>query len=233
MANRRLLLVTAGVAVFCTVLLWEFQGRKSVDPVSAEVGLRDAGPATTGLDVQDVSATTQDSELSEDTSPPRAISASLESPPRQRVSAGLGSPTVVGATDVISDLAVREFADRTPRPYLNWCSADLESPCSYDRTILTEAIDPKWSDVTEKRLKAIWTENVPDLPDDFLFVMCKTTICQVNYRFPPEALSDNFDGPYGAFLTGFKQSTLHLELRREQTTFSGSIMSLKFTRIRK
>ncbi len=38
---------------------------------------------------------------------------------------------------------------------------------------------------------------------------------------------------YIAHSSGFKKSSLPLELRRDLTTFSGSILILKFTRIRK
>jgi len=132
----------------------------------------------------------------------------------------------------------KEWHDRTPRPYLFGCTENLETSCSSDRTLLTEPVDPNWSAATENRLRAIWNERVPELADDeFLFVMCKTTMCQVNYRFPLETvtLTKSGDSPFGdhffgAFFDGFKKSTLTSELRPRLRpawlSFSGPIVSL-------
>ncbi len=107
-----------------------------------------------------------------------------------------------------------------------------------NQLLVTESADPDWSRVTEQRLRAIWRENVTGLSDEFLFVMCKTTVCQLNYRFPTEFIYDRTPGNtldsrnrhFGAFHAGFSASDLASELRRDRITFAGAIIAMEFTR---
>jgi hypothetical protein len=52
--------------------------------------------------------------------------------------------------------------------------------CPENWALLTEEVDPEWSLATEERLRDIWREAVTGVSNDFLFVMCKTTLCQIN-----------------------------------------------------
>lgn len=151
-------------------------------------------------------------------------------------------PSEAGSTQDLTSLLdnhrYRAMLYRTPpRPYYAGCKEDIEAHCLHDRPVLTEPMDPTWSDATAKRLRALWDENVPDLSDEFLFVMCKTTACQVNYRFPWETLGTHYGRtPYARyfspFMRGFRESTLTSELRWISTGYSGTIVTVDFERIR-
>jgi hypothetical protein len=95
---------------------------------------------------------------------------------------------------------------------------------------LTEDVDPEWSQATEERLSAIWTGNVTGIPSSYLFVMCKTTLCQINYRFPPGTDEDGINRPIGQFIQGFRASDLASELHRVCTHYSGMTVAMEYER---
>lgn len=117
-----------------------------------------------------------------------------------------------------------ELVDRTPRPIvthrlINGC-LDNRDWCMTGQTLLTEPIDPNWSSVTEGRLRDIWREDVAEMSDEFLFVECKTTACEVNYRFPQGTLGNN-SRYFHQFLVAFRASDLAAELRVSSHLYGG------------
>lgn len=124
-----------------------------------------------------------------------------------------------------SDRSETGLVDRTPRPLTRrqlvnpqsplarTCFNNLDSPCMTEQALLTESIDPNWSSMTEGRLRDIWREYVTEMSDDFLFVECKTTVCEVTYRFPQGTTGDNTNRYMRQFLVAFRASDLAAELR--------------------
>ena len=130
------------------------------------------------------------------------------------------------------DLHALDRADRTPRPFVPGCLTFPPTAfvCLGNWALLTEDVDPDWSHATEERLKAIWNENVTGVRSDFLFVMCKTTLCQINYRFPPGTDDAARNKPFRLFLDAFRVSELASELHRSCTSYSGTIVALELER---
>jgi ABC-type dipeptide/oligopeptide/nickel transport system permease subunit len=95
---------------------------------------------------------------------------------------------------------------------------------------LTEGVDPEWSHAAEERLTAIWEDNVKGISNDFVFVMCKTTLCQVNYRFPTGTDDVGRDRPFSLFLKGFRVSELASELHVGCISYSGIVVAVEFER---
>jgi hypothetical protein len=216
------LLLGVGTFSLTLSLLGVYQRKASATTVQAEAGMRDVRLADldspiTASNVHDIPVPARDPE---------------------------SGPTRVPESNPGND-SLREYADRTPRLNLRNCSGDIEAYseiaktfCDFYRRLSTEQIDPNWSSATEKRIRELWIENVPDLSDELLFVMCKTTACQVNYRFPVEMLKletpdHRLGGSYfDAFLDGFQRSTLASELRRFTVGYDGPVISVGFERIR-
>jgi hypothetical protein len=130
------------------------------------------------------------------------------------------------------ELHALDRADRTPRPYVPGCVTlpPTAFVCPGNWALLTEEVDPEWSHATEERLRAIWNENVTGVPSDFLFVMCKTTLCQINYRFPPGSDGAAINKPLGLFNLGFRASELVSELRRTCAYYAGTTVALEYER---
>jgi hypothetical protein len=83
----------------------------------------------------------------------------------------------------------------------------------------------------EKRLRAIWDENVTGISDEFLFVMCKTTLCQINYRFPPGTPHVDSSNPqFILFDRGFRVSDLTSELRWRCALYGGATIAWEYER---
>jgi hypothetical protein len=85
------------------------------------------------------------------------------------------------------DHVATELVDRTPLPYGRSSCIGPEfpdMPCVTQRALDSEQIDPTWSSVTEDGLRSIWREAAADMSDEFLYVECKTTVCEVTYHFP-------------------------------------------------
>jgi len=125
-------------------------------------------------------------------------------------------------------------ADRTPRPYVMGC---LTLPptafvCPGKSPLIVEEVDPDWSHATEQRLQDIWRENVnvKGFSSDFLFVVCKTTMCQVNYRFLPETDEAVRRKLIGEFIQGFRASDLRSELRITRGIYAGLVWAEEFER---
>lgn len=133
-----------------------------------------------------------------------------------------------------AELHALDQTDRTPRPYVGSC---LTLPptaflCPGDWPLLTEEVDPDWSHATEERLRAIWKENVTvtGISSEFLFVMCKTTLCQINYRFPPGTDGAARDKSLSLFDRGFRESDVASELRWKCAAYAGAVIAWEYER---
>jgi hypothetical protein len=132
-----------------------------------------------------------------------------------------------------------ELVDRTARPYplrefVRVCS-DLDAGCMTEQALRTEPIDPNWSAVTEGRLRDLWRNNVAEMPDEFLFVECKATVCEVTYRFLHEGRNtqeriDNQDRYFQQFSVAFRTSDLAAELRQTSHGFGDHVQVEYFKR---
>ena len=118
-----------------------------------------------------------------------------------------------------------ELVDRTPRPFqprpfkVQDCPNNLDW-CITEQALVTEPIDPSWSSVTEGRLRDIWRDAVAEMSDEFLFVECKTTVCEVTYRFPQGTTRDDQDRYFSQFLVALRASDLAAELRLSNHLFA-------------
>jgi hypothetical protein len=128
-------------------------------------------------------------------------------------------------SDTSRDYVEVEHVDRTPRPFhgprvISSCPPNraYSASCMTEQALLTEPIDPIWSSATEGRLRDLWRENVTEMSDEFLFVECKTTACEVNYRFPQlskntQERTSNDNRYFSQFLGALRTSDLAAELR--------------------
>jgi hypothetical protein len=132
------------------------------------------------------------------------------------------------------ELRALDRTDRTPRPVVQGCITlpPTAFVCPRGGPLLTEEVDPDWSHATEERLRAIWRENVnvKGISSDFLFVMCKTTLCQINYRFPPGTDESARNLAFSLFDRGLRASDLASELHWVCAGYSGTVVAVGFER---
>jgi hypothetical protein len=128
-----------------------------------------------------------------------------------------------------------EMEDRSPRPFTprqfsRNCLSDQHLACQAEQALLKEPIDPNWSSVTEGRLRDLWRESVAEMSDEFLYVECKTTACEVTYRFPQEIPWDNRSRYFDQFWVAFQASDLAAELRYSGLSYGGIERAAHFRR---
>jgi hypothetical protein len=111
-----------------------------------------------------------------------------------------------------ADRIEMERVDRAPRPMLGGCGDHPKSSCRTREPLYIEPIDPNWSSATEDRLRDLWSKNVAGISDEFLFVMCKTTVCEVTYRFSKGATNEYGNSYFRPFWDAFRTSDLAAEL---------------------
>jgi hypothetical protein len=114
-----------------------------------------------------------------------------------------------------------ERVARAPRPMIGGCGDHPKSSCRTREPLYIEPIDPNWSSATEDRLKALWRNNVAEISDEFLFVMCKTTVCEVTYRFPQGATNEYGNSYLRPFWDAFRASDLAAELCVSGLSYGG------------
>jgi hypothetical protein len=139
-------------------------------------------------------------------------------------------------SDSTRDHTETELVDRTPRPYakrrsMSGCLDHPDSlPCMSAQPMAVEPIDPNWSSKTEGRLRDIWRESVAEMSDQFLFVECKTTICEVNYRFPQGTTRGDEDRCLTQYLAALRASELAAELHLSVWSYGRSVQAWYFKR---
>jgi len=217
------------LVALAVVLVWQSHEKDSVRPAVREAhnALDDQNLVLMDSDQRHQDATTQ--VTAEPMSRP-SNNPSVESIAEQKFS------------DSPRDHIEVKHVDRTLRPFdgsrvKRSCPANgaYSPPCMTEQALLTEPIDPNWSSVTEGRLRDLWRENVAELSDEFLFVECKTTVCEVNYRFPrfPESHKERTDGEdryFTQFLVALRASDLAAELRRSTHSYGRAVQALYFKR---
>jgi hypothetical protein len=109
------------------------------------------------------------------------------------------------------------LVDRTPLPFRRSSCIGFEfpdMPCVTERALDSEQIDPAWSSATEDQLRSIWREAAAGMSDEFLYVECKTTVCEVTYRFPraPGDQAAYQNRYFNRFLAALRASDLGAEL---------------------
>jgi hypothetical protein len=132
-----------------------------------------------------------------------------------------------------AELQAMDLADRAPRPFVPGCITLPPTAflCPGDWLLLREEVDPEWSHATEERLRAIWEENVTGFSSEYLFVMCKTTLCQINYRFAPgTSTGASLNPQFILFDRGFRASALASELRWRCGHYGKALIAWEYER---